>query len=138
MSDKAAGRVLLPDHAVPIHYDVKLIPDLEKFTFAGEEQVTMDVKESKNFLELHVLELAIKTVSYTTNDGKDIACTEMSQNFKLKTLKMTFKEDLPVGEGTLNIAFEGVHNNQMAGFYRSSYNTVKGEKRIMISTQVCN
>ncbi len=42
---------------------------------------------------------------------------------------------LPKGNGTLKVSFIGEHNNQMAGFYRSSYTDAKGEKKIMVSTQ---
>ena len=35
----------------------------------------------------------------------------------------------PAGHGTLHIEFEGCLNDQMAGFYRSSYNSASGEHR---------
>ena len=36
---------------------------------------------------------------------------------------------------TLDIVYTGFLNNQMAGFYRSSYKNIHGESKIMASTQ---
>ena len=62
-NDKAAGRVLLPDYVQPINYDLKLIPDLVKFSFDGI--VTIDfstssdeiTKEQSKTITLHSKEI---------------------------------------------------------------------------------
>ena len=46
-----------------------------------------------------------------------------------------FADALPVGQGILSLTYTGCLNNQMAGFYRSGYTAINGEKRIMASTQ---
>lgn len=45
-----------------------------------------------------------------------------------------FAENLPVGAGVLRIAFEGTLNDQMKGFYKSTYEH-NGEKKNMAVTQ---
>ncbi|CAN0102751.1 unnamed protein product, partial [Ectocarpus sp. 8 AP-2014] len=59
----------------------------------------------------------------------------ISFDLKLCTATFTFPEPLAKGKGTLKLSFQCDINNQMAGFYRSGYTTVDGEKRVMASTQ---
>ena len=49
----------LPKNVVPKHYKLKLTPDLEKFTFEGSEDITVEVSyfqkqksEANNFCEI--------------------------------------------------------------------------------------
>jgi len=48
---------------------------------------------------------------------------------------LDFPTPITVGSGSLNIEFEGCLNDQMAGFYRSTYTNLAGEKKTMCSTQ---
>ena len=49
---------------------------------------------------------------------------------------MVFEKDIPPSSSmTLEIVYTGFLNNQMAGFYRSSYTNIHGESKIMASTQ---
>merc|ERR1740117_2035734 len=59
----------------------------------------------------------------------------ISYNLKDKVVTFVFSEVLPVGKGTLIIEYTGILNNQMAGFYRSSYKDINGVTKIMASTQ---
>ncbi|PON95979.1 Peptidase M1, alanine aminopeptidase/leukotriene A4 hydrolase [Trema orientale] len=49
-------------------------------------------------------------------------------------LVLEFSKTLPIGEGVLAIAFEGVLNDEMKGFYRSTYEH-NGEKKNMAVSQ---
>ena len=51
------------------------------------------------------------------------------------TVTFTFANALPKGTSKLNVMYSGVLNNQMCGFYRSTYKDVKGEDKLMASTQ---
>ena len=51
------------------------------------------------------------------------------------TCTFTFGTTLPRGKGVLSISYTGELNNQMCGFYRSTYINVKGEEKLMASTQ---
>jgi len=39
MTDKAAGRVLLPPCVEPRAYSISIVPNFETFTFTGSEEV---------------------------------------------------------------------------------------------------
>ena len=57
-------------------------------------------------------------------------------NLKATTVTFVFPSAIPGDKKlSLKISYSGFLNNQMAGFYRSSYTNIKGEKKIMASTQ---
>ncbi|KAG5192903.1 membrane alanyl aminopeptidase [Tribonema minus] len=136
-SDKAAGRVLLPPHVEPRKYNLRLEPDLERFSYEGLVKVDVEVVTSTNTITVHSKDIAVHEVSFTPGQqgSAPIAAIALAFDLKLTTLSMTFPTDLPAGPGTLEIRFTGTLNNQMAGFYRSGYTAADGEKRMMASTQ---
>jgi aminopeptidase N len=87
---------------------------------------------------LHAKELCIVKAEYTTdtNDAA-VAVEEMIVNIKATTVKFIFAT--PIAKDTkslqLKIEYTGFLNNQMAGFYRSSYTDIEGKSQIMASTQ---
>lgn len=131
-NDKSDGRVLLPGNVVPNKYNIRLVPDMEKFTYTGEQTVSVNVTEAgTRSVTMHSKSLYIPSCCF-----KGVGeATGIAFNLKLSTVCFTFDADLPVGEGELMMKFEGVLNDQMAGFYRSEYSDVNGNKKMMLSTQ---
>ena len=146
-SDKAAGRVLLPSHVVPIRYDLSITPDLQAFTFVGTIHIVMNInKDSKDMtneaasksITLHAKELAFNSASYRlANTSEDVKAVEINVNLKATTVEFVFEKPFTSGGDslTLTIQYTGCLNNQMAGFYRSSYTDIHGNVQIMASTQ---
>jgi len=134
---KAEGRVLLPDAALPSRYEIRLEPDLKRFIFDGTVQITVDVREATDELTLHSKQLSIISVSFmaAVEGAVSLSPSTITLNLKDNTVKFGFDEVLPVGPGCLKITYIGELNNQMAGFYRSSYTDIHGTKKIMASTQ---
>ena len=142
-NDKAAGRVLLPDYVQPINYDLKLIPDLVKFSFDGI--VTIDfstssdeiTKEQSKSITLHSKEIMYREAKATLADGKSVTAEEIHINNKATTVTFLFPEPVVVSGSTLKLTidFVGCLNNQMAGFYRSTYKDTNGQEKIVASTQ---
>jgi aminopeptidase N len=135
MSTSHTERVLLPPNVEPSKYSIKLVPDLISFVYSGEETVAVDVVTATDTISVHSRDIAVQEVTFAGASGKPVTATELSFNLKLMTLTIKFGEELPVGAGSLYIKFTGTLNDQMAGFYRSEYKSVEGEKRIMASTQ---
>lgn len=134
---KAAGRVVLSDAVEPFRYKVRLEPDLEKFIFDGTESVSVEVKEATDEVTMHAKEIAIRTetVVFKPEEGEELKPVEIKYNLKDTTVTFKFESMLPVGEGVLEMQFIGCLNDQMAGFYRSSYKDITGKSKIMASTQ---
>jgi puromycin-sensitive aminopeptidase len=144
--DKTAGRVLLPAHVVPTRYDLALTPNIEAFTFTGTVDITFRIdgsllNETNNkSITLHAKELLFSTASYHLLDGPDatpVTAEQMNVNLKATTVEFLFPEPIPPDASTLKltVAYTGFLNDQMAGFYRSTYTDIQGQSKIMVSTQ---
>ena len=137
LEESKAQRVLLSEDVEPISYVIHLEPDLDKYTYTGEETISIEIVNETDVITVHSRDLAVQEVEFTgSSEGSEpIAAAELSYNIKLMTLALKFPQKLPNGPASLRIVFSGTLNDQMAGFYRSEYKSVEGEKRIMASTQ---
>jgi len=136
--------VLLPRNVLPSKYILHLEPDLKTFNLDGDLSVEVTVNEPTSEISLHSRDIDFKSVKFVASSGDTFEATNISSNLGTNQLPWvtTFsfsKSDgdavIPAGSGVLKILFRGELNDQMAGFYRSSYTSVEGEKRIMASTQ---
>lgn len=126
-----------------LRYDIHLVPNLQDFTFAGECKVTLKVADNvpqdlSKCVVLHAKELCFANAQYETTDGtvEAVKAEEIVLNLKATTVKFSFAKDFVPGSTiTLSIQYNGFLNNQMAGFYRSSYTDIEGNSKIMASTQ---
>jgi len=123
----------LPADVVPDRYEISLTPDLRSFTFAGEENVTVRVLTATAEVVLNALELEIDRVS-AARGGVTVAGKAVLEPAHERA-RLTFERALEPGEWTLRIAFRGVLNDKLHGFYRSNYKDAKGETHLVASTQ---
>jgi len=120
--------VRLSKNITPIEYDIELKPDLENFTFAGIETISLNILSKTKTITLHSKEIDIETVDISGNFAK------ISYDKKSETAIFTFPKFIPVGKNKLTLVFRGILNDKMRGFYRSSY-IVKGKECFMATTQ---
>ena len=124
----------LPSSVVPSRYDIRLEPDLEAATFAGEETVAITVKEPVVEIVLNAAELAIQAVRVETADGAVVegsaALDEAAERARL-----LFPTPLPAGEHRLTLRFTGTLNDRLRGFYRSTYKDAAGASHTIAATQ---
>jgi len=87
-------------------------------------------------VKLHANKLELTgTPTFTGDDGVAVAATGVTLDAATETATLTFPAALSAGNsGCLDLAFAGVLNDELAGFYRSKY-TVRGEARNMAVTQ---
>jgi aminopeptidase N len=121
-----SDREVLPDNVKPVHYNVSL-RDLEFETWTYKGTVTIDseiVKPTKQVI-LNTLELKLSGAKATvqhTKGSQTFESTDFSYDDKAQRATITFAEELPVSsKASVAIDFEGIMNNEMAGFYRSKY-----------------
>jgi puromycin-sensitive aminopeptidase len=124
----------LPTTIVPSRYDIRLAPDLDQATFAGEETVTVTLREATDEIQLNAVELSILSVSVQEPAGPPIAGTA-SLDPATDRAHLRFPVRLAPGEWRLTLAFTGILNDQLHGFYRSSYKDATGQSRVMAATQ---
>ena len=132
MPDTPAYR--LPETVVPERYDIRLTPDLNAFTFAGEETVAITVREPVTEIVLNAIELTIHSVSVVGPDGQPLQA-RVSLNEENEQAILHFPRQLAPGAWTLQLTFSGILNDKLHGFYRSTYTNAEGEDKILASTQ---
>ncbi|MBI5045951.1 MAG: M1 family metallopeptidase [Candidatus Niyogibacteria bacterium] len=122
----------LPKTVKPVCYDLVFEPDLENFIFRGMAQIDVLIAEDVSSITLHAKELSVDYV-ILQRDGKAFVPSVVFDQ-EAERVIFVFSENISAGDVRLLIRFQGVLNDQMAGFYRSVYE-VSGEKRIMATTQ---
>ena len=124
-------RQILPKNVVPKHYRVFLSPNLVTSSYTGTVSIDLDVVEPTSSVTLNVNELQLKTVSLGAQNP-----TKIETDVQLQTAKFSFSEALSPGDkATLDIAFDGILNDKMCGFYRSVHRDADGE-HVMATTQM--
>lgn len=119
----------LPGGAAPTAYDITIRPNAQAMTFAGEENVTIEVQRASRTLTLNAADLKI---SSATIDGKAVA-------FRIDTTKqqlvLTAPTMIATGRHLLHFAWTGKIGTSAAGFFAIDYTNQDGSKARMLATQ---
>jgi puromycin-sensitive aminopeptidase len=126
---KAQKNVRLSNSILPIKYDIEMKPDLKNFTFSGVETIDIKVLKSVSSITLHSKEIDIETAKI---NGK--YADKITYNKKDETVTLFFANKIPAGRAKLTLVFQGILNDKMRGFYRSSY-TLNGKTEHIATTQ---
>ena len=123
----------LPKDVVPTDYSVRIVPDIDKLTFAGTETVKLNVRHRVRQLVLNVLELKIEAASM---DGKELPGSVIKTDTKNELLTLALPSGLATGEHTLTLRFTGKINEQGQGlFYMRYQEQGTGARKIMLGSQ---
>ncbi|KAF2749750.1 hypothetical protein M011DRAFT_465417 [Sporormia fimetaria CBS 119925] len=135
--DITQAREVLPTNVKPVHYDLTLEPDFEKFTYEGKVSIDLDVVEDTTSISLNANELTIHSTTVSSN-GQTIADSPSVQHDDdTQVTKVSFDKTIPAGsKATLTMTFAGTLNDNMAGFYRSSFKDENGNTAYMATTQM--
>src|SRR5215475_7696770 len=95
--DSTPGK--LPKTAVPTHYAIELVPDLQALTTDGSEVIDIDVRETIWRLQLNAANLAISEASI--DDGAQRA--EIALDPRAETATLTFATALAKGPHKLRL-----------------------------------
>ena len=125
----------LPATVVPSRYDIRLEPDLEAATFAGEETVAITVTEPVTEIALNAAELSIQSVSVTTADGMAVEGSATLDE-AAERARLLFPTPIPAGEHRLTVRFTGILNDRLHGFYRSTFLDADGDEHVIATTQM--
>ncbi len=114
----------------PINYNLVFEPNLKTFKFTGKETITLETKPTKTIV-INSAELKIKNCKlfYKNKELKP----KITENKEEEELTLDFKEDIS-GKCSLYFEFEGIHNDQLVGFYRSKYH-VEDEEKFLVTSQ---
>ena len=123
----------LPKDVVPTDYAIRIVPDIDKLTFAGTETVKLDVRRRVRQLILNALGLKIEGASI---DGKELPGSAIKTDTKYELLTLALPSELATGEHTLTLRFAGIINQQGQGlFYMRYQEQGTGARKIMLGSQ---
>src|ERR1019366_800807 len=123
----------LPKQVVPTEYSIRIVPSIDKLTFAGSETVKLNVRSSVRQLVLNVLEMEIASA---TLDDKALPKSAIKIDKKQELLTIALPSELSVGDHTLALDFSGKINQQGQGLFYAPYQEQgTGAKKIVLGTQ---
>jgi aminopeptidase N len=123
----------LPKEVAPTDYSIRIVPDINKLTFAGTETVKLNVRSRVHRLVLNALELKIEAASI---DGKELPTSAIKTDTKNELLTLALPSELATGEHTLTLRFTGKINEQGQGlFYMRYQEQGSGVRKTMLGSQ---
>ncbi|HEU4750313.1 MAG TPA: M1 family metallopeptidase, partial [Acidimicrobiia bacterium] len=122
----------LPRTVIPRRYELTLEPDLEAALFAGRAIITIEVVEpvSEILLNAHQLQITEAIVRGEGDQAGKVSLIEDQQRARI-----SFDHPLPVGTSNLHLDFNGILNDQLVGFYKSTFTDVDGVGQAIATTQ---
>ncbi|MDH5741322.1 MAG: M1 family metallopeptidase [Nitrospira sp.] len=124
----------LPRHVIPTRYDIRLEPDLAAAAFSGHVTITLMVKQETQTILLNATDLLIESTGLKGPTGQKIEATAELEP-SLQRARLLCRQPVTPGEWRLHLAFQGQLNDQLRGFYRSTYKDASGTVQTLVATQ---
>ncbi|KAH8729276.1 peptidase family M1-domain-containing protein [Ilyonectria robusta] len=135
--DITHGRQVLPKNVKPHHYDLTLEPDFETFKYEGTVVIDFDVVEDSTSISLNTVDLDIHETIIESAGATVSSTPALSYNKDTQTTTVAFDQTIAAGQKIrLTQRFTGTLNDEMAGFYRSSYKDENGNDKYIATTQM--
>src|SRR5262249_15009372 len=123
----------LPKEVVPTEYAIRVVPNIDNFTFAGTETVKLNVRSPVHQLVLNALELKIEAASV---DGRELPLSAIKTDTEKELLTLALPLELRLGDHVLALRFTGRINQQGQGlFYMYYQEQGSGARKVMLGTQ---
>ena len=123
----------LPRTVVPNHYRIDIEPDLDAATFHGTVDIDVEVVDRTDRVVLNAVDLAIGSASIEANGRTLPATVEVDDERERIALRLA--APLEPGPARVSVDFTGILNDQLRGFYRSTYTDDDGHERVLATTQ---
>ena len=120
LSSVASSAQRLSGDVIPEHYGLWFAPNLATDTFKGRATISARAVTSTRAITLHAAELTLGEVRITAGGRTQTATVSMDAGRETATL--TVPEPIAEGPVTVDIAYTGVLNDKLRGFYKSVAN----------------
>jgi puromycin-sensitive aminopeptidase len=124
----------LPRHIVPHRYELRLEPDLASATFAGRETIDLTIHQPTSTILMNALDLAISS-AVIDGPGTQPLAGAIELDASTQRCRLSFPRSLAPGAWRLHLTFNGTLNDQLRGFYRSTYQDQAGVTHTLAATQ---
>ncbi|MFQ6028558.1 MAG: M1 family metallopeptidase [Dehalococcoidia bacterium] len=126
--------VVLPTNVRPGKYTLKLQPDLQNFTFQGEETIDIEVSQATAQIQLNCDEIEIQSARLVRG-GQSTPTSGINYDKDREMVTLSFASTVATGTAQLEVNFTGELNDKLRGFYRSQYVNPEGETSYLATTQ---
>lgn len=118
----------LPDNVEPKHYRIELELLVEEDIFHGTSSIRIIINNATNIIYLHSENLTIfRPILIESNDKRtEHIPYSILYHEQMESVSLYFEEELLPGNYTLNIDFVGLIDNNIGGFFKTSYINEKG------------
>ena len=123
----------LPPGVTPTRYAITLAPDLDAATFEGTVAIDIEVDDVTDHVVCNAAELTVHE-AWVDRDGDRIPATA-SIDVDNEQVRFDLDQKLPSGPAVLHVAFAGILNDKLRGFYRSTFVDDDGDARTIAVTQ---
>jgi aminopeptidase N len=122
----------LGNNVIPIHYELFFNTNFKTFEYSGKEEIKAEIKKSTKEIVLNANGIRFLNAKIVSK-GITQEC-KININKKNKIAKFGVANPVS-GIATILIDFIGTNNDQMYGFYRSSYKSGSGKEEYILSSQ---
>lgn len=130
------SRYRLPKTVVPSRYELTLEPDLVNYTFAGSEAIDITVSESVDVMVINSIEIEIDEAWVAATDGSRTDVSGIAYDEELQRATLSLASSVAPGDYVLHANFRGLLNDQLHGFYRSTFKDDAGVEHTIATTQM--
>ncbi len=135
MTDASTNPHRLPSSVVPSHYRIHLEPNLVEATFSGKVEIEIEVGQATSSIQINSAELEISSAWVLDAVGSKIESSEVAHDEEKERATLSFGSELASGPYTIVAEFTGILNDQLRGFYRSTFTDEDGVERTIATTQ---
>jgi puromycin-sensitive aminopeptidase len=135
MADNAPNPFRLSDDVLPRAYRLWLEPDLEAAVFAGVVEIDVDITTETTEVVLNAIDIEFEKATIVTSDDAALECT-VRLDAETERAILDPGGTLGVGTATISITFTGILNDQLTGFYRSTFADDEGTTHTIATTQM--
>ncbi|GKS56711.1 aminopeptidase [Nitrospira sp.] len=124
----------LPRHIRPSRYDLSFAPDFATDTFEGQASITLTVTRPAREILLNAVDLEISEASLSGADSSPQPA-RIQPLSDIERCRLILSHPIQPGSWVLRMRFRGQLNDQLHGFYRSSFTDVRGARQTLAVTQ---
>ena len=131
----AANPYRLPRDVLPTRYDIIIEPDLDEARFAGEVVISATSYAPVDSIMLNAADLECSEATLRQNGSSVAAEVTFQPETERMTLRPADGRRIEPGDLQISCTFAGELNDQLRGFYRSTFVDEAGEARTIATTQ---
>jgi aminopeptidase N len=126
----AAAPGHLPKNVVPLDYTIAIVPDVDKRTLRGSEQVALDVREATDTIQFNALNMTFQQVRL---DGKPVKGVAIDDKRQIVTV--TLAAPVKPGRHVLDLRYTAKIETGPRGLFAQPFQKPDGSRDVLLSTQ---